>query len=72
MENFIDTKLEALLGGYHSTLLGANILLSIALIIIGLVLSKGRKGSEKKATIGPILVFLGLVLTVFNVVRTAL
>ena len=32
MENFIDTKLEALLGGYHSTLLGANILLSIVLM----------------------------------------
>ncbi|MEI4830699.1 hypothetical protein WAX78_14690 [Bacillus sp. FJAT-53711] len=68
MENFIDKKLDDFFGGGNSTLLGANILFSIILIIIGMVLIKNRK----KATFGSTLIVIGLAIGVFNLIRIVL
>ncbi|CAI8702872.1 MULTISPECIES: hypothetical protein [Bacillus] len=80
MENFIDQKLDdlfdgtgySLFGGNSSTILGANIVFSIILILIGTVLIKNRKNSNKKSSIGSMLLVFGLVMVVFNLIRIVL
>ncbi|MBO1581092.1 hypothetical protein [Bacillus sp. XF8] len=69
MENFIDKTLDSLFGGNNSTLLAANFIFSSILIIIGLVLIKSRKNSQKKGAIGSILVIIGLAVAIFNLIR---
>ncbi|MDZ5609452.1 hypothetical protein U2I54_20890 [Bacillus pseudomycoides] len=69
MENFIDKTLNSLFGGNNSTLLAANFIFSSILIIIGLVLIKSRKNSQKKGAIGSILVIIGLAVAIFNLIR---
>ncbi|KEK25055.1 hypothetical protein [Bacillus gaemokensis] len=71
MESSIDKTLDFLFGGNNSTLLVANFIFSIILIIIGLVLIKSRKNNQK-STIGSTLVVIGLAVTVFNLVRIVL